>query len=314
VSANGIVAQRHRTAGVRGLTWLDRDGRRIGQVPVAPARYGDISLAADDRRIALTRATAEGSADVWSIDAVTGITTRLSFDVAFAEKPIWSPDGRWITFSGIAGSARNLYRRQASGGADPEMILKGRSFFTNPLSWTPDGGTLVIRDLDPRTGEDVWRLSVADGRLEPVLRSTSHEEDANLSPDGRWMALRSNESGRAEVYVHSFPIPDQKYRVSTEGGGSQSRSSFGRAFWRQDGRELVYVGGDGITVRTVAIEAVGGVLRVGAPQPLFRLPAAWAEFAPTSDLRRFLVLEELSTKESGTIQLIANWPTALNGR
>jgi serine/threonine protein kinase/Tol biopolymer transport system component len=314
VSQEGVLVERHRTLGVRGMGWLDRGGRRIGEVPVPAASYGDLTLSPDDRQIALTQFSSQGSVDVWTIDLARGISNRLTSDLVFCEKPLWSPDGRWVAFSALTAGKRKLYRKLATGAGDAEVLWEGRTTFTDPASWSGDGRTLVFRDLDPKTGEDIWRLPLeGERRPAPLLHSTSHEEDANLSPDGHWLSYRSNESGRAELYVQSFPTPEAKFRISTEGGGTQSRSNLGKAFWRRDGRELVYVGGDGVTVLSVPVEIAGG-FHAGTPRPLFRLPAGCVELVPTSDLQRFLVLEDRSTKESGSIQMIVDWPAELKER
>jgi hypothetical protein len=113
--------------------------------------------------------------------------------------------------------------------------------------------------------------------------------------------------------VQSFPAPDERHRISTDGAGTGARSTLGKAFWRRDGHELVYVGGDGVTVRSVPVDVAGG-FHAGVARTLFHLPAGCAEMVATTDLQRFLVLEERSTKESASIQLLTNWPAALKDR
>jgi Tol biopolymer transport system component len=314
VSATGVVVQRHRAPSVRGLAWLDRQGHRIGEVPVAPEAFQDLTLAPDNRQVAITRLNDDNSGEIWTIDTDRGIATRFTFDRPFCEKPCFSPDGRWIAFSSLEKNGRNIYRRLASGAGGPERLVTGRTGFGDAAGWTPDGRTLLFRDLDPTTGEDIWKMNVdGDRTAVPVLNGTPHEEDASLSPDGRWLAYRSNESGRAELYVQSFPAPDERHRISTDGAGTGARSTLGKAFWRRDGHELVYVGGDGVTVRSVPVDVAGG-FHAGVARTLFHLPAGCAEMVATTDLQRFLVLEERSTKESASIQLLSNWPAALTKR
>jgi hypothetical protein len=144
----------------------------------------------------------------------------------------------------------------------------------------------------------------------PLLHGRFHEEDPVISPNGRWIAYRSNESGRSELYVQSFPAPDAKYRISKEGAGEGTRSRFGRSFWRRDGRELVYVAGDGATVMSVAVETATS-FSAGTPRPLFRIPPGCSGLAARSDAQRFLVLEDVSTSESASIQMTLHWPALL---
>jgi hypothetical protein len=112
------------------------------------------------------------------------------------------------------------------------------------------------------------------------------------------------------MYVQSFPEPDAKYRISKEGAGQGTRSRFGRPFWRRDGRELMYVAGDGATVMTVAVQTEPS-FSAGTPRPLFRIPPECSGLEATSDAQRFLVLEDVSTSESASIQMTLHWPALL---
>src|SRR5262249_22033244 len=146
--------------------------------------------------------------------------------------------------------------------------------------------------------EDVWAMPQGPERKRfPLLHTRFHEEDPTISPDGRWLAYRSDESGRSELYVQSFPEPDAKYRISKDGAGQGTRSRFGTSFWRRDGRELLYVAGDGATMMSVAVQ-IGPSFSAGAPRALFRIPPACSALAASSDAQRFLVLEDVSTSES----------------
>jgi len=314
ISANGVIVQRHRSRPATALAWLDRQGRRIASIPTAPGPYTDVALSPDDDHVALGVSQPQGGADIWTIELGRGLASRLSFDLPFAEKAVWSPDGKWVFFSSLEAGVRTIYRKLANGAGQAEKVFVGKTGFVDAAQWTRDGRYFLYRDLDPVTGEDIWMIP-QEGDRSPVslLHTRYHEEDASLSPDGRWLAYRSNESGRAELYIQSFPTPDAKYRVSPDGAGTQSRSDFGKAFWRKDGRELVYVGGDGVTVLSVPIDTAHG-LQAGIPVRLFGIPPTCAGMAATSDLSRFLVLEQQSTKESASLQMIVDWPADLNER
>jgi Tol biopolymer transport system component len=282
-------------------------------VPAPAAQYFELSISPNDTRAALAASSLDNVSDIWTIELSRGTTTRLTVDQRFCENPKWSPDGRWIAFSSLNPPRRDIHRKLSSGAGEVELITPGLGAFSDAAGWSPDGRHLLIRNLEPETGEDVWALPVeGDRKPFPVLHSRYHEEDPSLSPDGRWLAFRSNESGRVELYVQSFPVPDAKQRVSRDGAGTQSRSPLGRAFWRRDGRELVYVGGDGVSVWSVPI-VPGGSLSLGTPRLLFRIPPECFEMVATSDLQRFLVLEDRSTKESPSIQMIVNWPAGMRG-
>jgi len=310
VSANGVLVQRRRTSRNSRLAWLDREGRRIAIVPGAPAHYQAFSLSPTNDRAACTRAT--GTAlDVWVVELASGLASRLTSNQKFPESPIWTPDGRWITFACIGEGGRDLCRALASGAGEVDVVERLKGDFDNPVSWTPDGSTLLMRILDPKTGEDVWAVpATGDRKRFPVLRGAFHEEDPQISPDGRWIAYRSDESGRTELYVQSFPQPDAKYRVSKEGAGPGTRSSFGRPFWRRDGRELLFVAGDGVTMMSAPVET-DAAFRAGTPRALFRIPSGCSGILATSDAQRFLVLEDVSTSEGASIQMVLHWPAKL---
>jgi Tol biopolymer transport system component len=296
------------------MAWFDRDGRRIGAVATPPDLFQNLSLSPDDSRAVLMHNSSDGAADVWTVDLARGLTSRLTADITFSEQPRWSPDGRSVVFAAITNGVRVLYRTPASGAGSPTIFLRGASGFTNPELWSPDGSTILYRELDPETGEDVWAVSATDSsRRVPVLHSRFHELDPALSPDGRWLAFRSDESGRAEIYVQSYPDPDTRFRVSSNGAGSQMRIAFGGPHWRRDGRELVFLSGDGVTVMTADV-APGPVLHVGTPRPLLRLPPGIGDLDPTSDHQRFLVLEDRADAEGECIHLLINWTAALPKR
>jgi Tol biopolymer transport system component len=314
VSANGVIVQRTRSQPANGLAWLDREGRPQGEVPMAPTQYFQVSLSPDEEHAALVRALPQGGQDIWTIELSSGLVSRLPVDLPFCETPAWSPDGKWLAFSALEGNRRNIYRKLANGAGETETYVERPTAFSNPLCWSRDGRYLLFRDLDPVTGEDLWMVQDSgDRKVLPLLHTRFHEEDASLSPDGRWVAYRSSESGRAELYVQSFPSPEEKVRVSSGGAGTGTRSSFGQASWRADGRELIYVGGDGVTVLSVPVETAGG-FRTGTPRPLFKLPGSCTAMVPTSDLKRFLILDQRSTKASASLQVILDWPAELKER
>jgi len=313
VSRNGIIAQRHRTPPSFVPTWLDRAGHRLGDVPVAAGFYFATSLSPDQQHMAMIRISEGGAGDIWTVDLDGGRANRLT-DLPYAENPVWSPDGKTIAFSALTGKVRNIYVVPAGGGREPELYVAAKTPFLDPVGWTPDGAYFIYRDLATQTGEDVWAVHESgDRKPYPLLHSRWHEIDSQLSPDGRWISYRSNESGRAELYIASFPSLDIRARVSTEGAGSGPRSESGRGYWRKDGREIAWTGSDGLTVLSASVETSGG-LRIGAPHRLFTLPQGAISLTPAVDLQRFLILEPRNTREGSSIQLIVDWPAELKGR
>ncbi len=224
--------------------------------------------------------------------------------------PVWSPDGTQIVFAAAGrGAPPNLYQK-ALNGSGPELLLKS-SFNSQPTDWSRDGRYIVYASLI-KTNWDLWFLPMtgAETDRKPVryIESEDNEHQGRLSPDGRWLAYVSDESGdRNEVYVQSFPTSGDKKRISV-GGGTEPK-------WRGDGRELFYVTADG---RLMAVSVTpGATLEFAVPEELFRIRivrqvlGVSGSYASTQDGQRFLV--NTLTEESNSVptKIVLNWPAAL---
>jgi Tol biopolymer transport system component len=270
VSAAGILAHRSGGAGgQRQLVWFDRAGRVLGTVgqpdentPTSPA------LAPDDRRVANGR-NLQGNTDIWLIEIGRDVATRFTFDPSLDVSPVWSPDGSRVVFRSIRNGPSDLFVKPANGAADEQPLLVTPQGKT-PLDWSRDGRFLLYANQDPKTQSDLWVLPLApstgaaDARKPfPVVQTSFDETQGQFSPDGRWLAYTSNESGRDEIYVRPFPESGGKWQVSTA-GGSQSR-------WRPDGKELFYVAADA-RLMAVPIHATPDGRAVDASTPLVLFP------------------------------------------
>ncbi|HEY3191510.1 MAG TPA: protein kinase, partial [Solirubrobacterales bacterium] len=237
-SANGTVA--YLTAPVREsrLVWLDRAGRDVGSVgePDRPGTTkrtfgGVLRVSPDGRSIAFMRLDPETqNGHIWVHDSARGTATRATFQPAFYNGVVWSPEGQRLVFGG--GQYIEL-REKALAGSSEEKTLFSSPYTLAPLDWSHDGRFILYRLLDPKTAWDLWAMPLS-GELKPwpIVRTRFNEYQARLSKDGRWMAYTADESGRAEVYVRPFPGSEDKWLISTGGGASPC--------WRADGRELFY--------------------------------------------------------------------------
>jgi dipeptidyl aminopeptidase/acylaminoacyl peptidase len=279
--------------------------------------------------MAVTR-TVQGNVDVWLIDVARGVPSRLTFDAAIDSAPIWSPDGGLVIFRSIRTGVFDLFEKSASATAEERPLLVNSQQKT-PLDWSQDRRFLLYGTHDPKTASDLWALpmmgeppSTVSGRPEPaegrkpfaILQSSFDEIEGQFSPDGRWLAYTSNESGRYEIYIRTFPEVGGKWLVSAAGGG-QPR-------WRRDGRELFYVAPDGrlmaVPIRRLAPDAPA--LEAGAPVPLFptRLATggnifntgvlARAQYAVAAD-GRFLMNIAADDGITSPINIVQNWDAAL---
>ncbi len=211
----------------RTLVWVDQRGRAT-PIPAPADAYYQPRLSPDGRYVALL--TRESVAAIWVYDTQSAVRSRVPFD-GFATAPIWTPDGRRLVFGGARAGNVNLFSVPADGSG-PEQRLTTNAAAQYPVSWTPDGEVLVFLQCTSQC--DVWALSGSGSSAKawPVIESPADEQYATLSPDGKWLAYMSNESGRIEVYVRSFRDGGPRYQISSEGG------AFPR--WSLDGRRLYY--------------------------------------------------------------------------
>jgi serine/threonine protein kinase len=308
-AASGIVAYRTERAGTRQLTWLDRSGKSVGAIGAPDtADLSQVEPSPDGKRIAVVRVV-NGNVDVWLIDAARGIPTRFTFDAAADRYPVWSPDGNRIVFQANRRKGPlNLYWKLSNrDGAEDELLLESNQPKA-PVDWSPDGHFLLFRSGDLQTGSDLWILPV-HGNKKPVpfLKTPFEERNGQFSPDGKWVAYESNESGRFEIYVQPFPGPGRKVPISSN-GGAQPR-------WNKNGKEIFYVSLDSkLTAAPVKVSPDGESIESGTPATLFpvRIPGGPVtafgrqEYAVSSDGQRFLV--NLAADEAASpITLIYNW-------
>jgi len=240
------------------LTWFDRSGSRRGTVG-APEDTGGPELAPDGLRVAVHRTDrVTNTSDVWVVDGAQQM--RLTFDPASDAAPVWSPDGATIMFRSNRTGNNHLYRKSSSGSGEDELLLQSSESKT-PTDWSSDG-RFVLYQSDARTSMNIWALPLDEGRNPlVVVQSPFDERNAQFSPDRRWVAYVSTQSGPGEVYVRSFLGQAGQWQVSTA-GGVQPR-------WSPDGRELFYIAPDGMLMAT-PLSVADGALTIGVPKPLFQ--------------------------------------------
>jgi eukaryotic-like serine/threonine-protein kinase len=304
VSQNGILVYLPAIDSDTQLVWVDRTGSRQGEVG-EPARYGQIALSPDERRLAVELQDDGGASDIWVIDLARGITSRITFDPASDMDPVWSPDGREIVFSSSRSGKKDLFRKRV-GGHEAEMLVLESQDDKVPESWSRDGRFLLYLS-GPVSKRAFWALPMtAEASAAPleIMRGDFMLDECQISPDGEWIAYVSNVSGQAEVYIEPFRAPGERIQVSPSGGGQPK--------WRADGRELFYAKSDGTIMAAAAIQAREH-LEVGLPQPLFKMGPAlpdYDDYAPSLDGQRFLI--KVPVNEATTnIQLVINWTSLL---
>ena len=308
VSSNGVLVLAPGLGFPKKVVWLDREGKQAGELPLPEASYGAPTFSPDGGSVAIFRGSTE-SEDLLRLDLARGVPTRLTFGPYQNNAPIWSPDGQWIVFASNRGPSRDFYRLSADGAGSEELLVKLEGNFNDPCDWSRDGQFIIYHSLHPQTNNDLWWIPMADEHKPvPFLKTPFRERDARFSPDGRWVAYCSDESGRAEVYVQSFPNPGAKVRVSTDGAKDYT---FGiRSVWWPRSDEILYLASDESTVMAVPVEP-GETIHVGAPRPLFKLPIGAIQVNASADGKRFLVTLPVQGRAQSALTVVINWDAGL---
>jgi Tol biopolymer transport system component/predicted Ser/Thr protein kinase len=312
VSENGMLVYRPADA-VPGseLVWRDRAGKRLGAAVGKPGRFAEMALSPDEKTVAVT--ARDGSqGDIWLEEMGRGVLSRFTFRSGVNRIPIWSPEGSRIVFAfqslSSGGGSADIYQKPAGGNGQEELLLHG-GIDAFPDDWSPDGKLLVYEQTGQNTAVDLWLVPLSgDRKPVPYLQTPFNEIGARFSPDGRWLAYQSNESGQFQVYVQTVPLSGAKYQISTSGGNSPH--------WRRDGKELFYVSGD---QKLMAVPVkLGATVEAGTPQPLFPVSAfqsyvsANFYYAPVRDGQRFLVMEPVRGEAAVAppFTVVTNWQAA----
>ena len=302
-SASGSVLVYRNTGPRLGrLTWFGRRGEVIGEVGM-PDEYQTPAASPDGRRIAVARTDDRtNTSDIWVNDVEGRRLTRLTFGPALDSSPIWSPDGTRVAYASSRDGRVQIMTTKADGGGSEEMIAAWPQMM-QPTDWSIDGRVLLFTTRHAKTGLDVWALPLAGDRKPwPLLQTPFDESDAHVSPDGRWVAYVSNESGLDQIYVRSFPEAEGRFQISVTGGAHPR--------WRRDGRELIFVAPDGMLTAVDAMH--DSTFRSGNPEPLLRLPDATA-FTMGPGGEQFLVLVP-NDDASHSLHVVINWKTELDAR
>jgi len=305
-SANGVLAHGVAAAISSQIGWFDRQGKSVGTVGSA-GDYADPELSADGKRLAVCRDDPRtGTPDIWILDTSRGTFSRLTFHPRWEVYPVWSPDASRLAFSWDKEGNNEIYLKPAGGGPEERIWKDPRSGY--PLDWSSDGRFLIIAVSDPKTRSDLWMLPLEGSRTpKPLLQTPFNESEARVSPDGRFLAYTSDESGRPEVYVQPFPSLSDKWQVSSQGGT--------KARWRRDGKELFYLADDGMLM---SVDLKTGSFDASVPRPLFQtrtprvdFPGFHSLYDVTPDGQRFLVVSEPEGRSSPPITIVLDWTAGL---
>jgi eukaryotic-like serine/threonine-protein kinase len=301
-ASNGTIAFWSGPLTPSELVWVDRTGRALATLADA-TRYDSPSLSPDGKRVLVTQRRNQNDNEMWLFDAATGASSsRITFTRGVARFGIWSPNSNEVVYSMGTRDGPQIFRKAASGAGEEVRVAGiGGNYAVFPDDWSRDGRWLLYVIASERAF-DVWSLDVERQKQEPVLQSPANEVQPRLSPNGRWLAYASDETGTWEVYVRGFGETQGKWQIS-RGGGTQP-------VWRGDDRELFYVDPRGV-LTAVAISG-DRTLSASSPQPLFQttLPNALAPFrtsyAVAPDGTRFLLTALRPATQASSITIVVN--------
>jgi serine/threonine-protein kinase len=308
-SGNGTLVYLHGRSPNRALYRLvrvDRSGRSLPLVSEVDDYYGP-RFSPDGKRLAFAKG--EVNQDVWVADLERGTVTRLTPEDSEEFDPVWSSDGKQIAYASDRRSLEPRVFGRPSDGSGEEKVLGKRETALIPQSWSSDGKTLVLSEVLPATGWNIWTLEPDRGAgPRPFLVTPDTEAQPDLSPDGRWIAYTSDESGRFEVYARPFPGPGGKLQISADGGMEP--------VWSRDGRELFYRNGD----RMMAVPVrLGQQLHAGRPAALFTgggfLALPFVEFRQydvAPDGKGFVMIHLPDAQAAAVPILVTNWFSELD--
>lgn len=297
-----LVAQQGTDSGAAQILWFDRKGQEIG-VALKPGIYGNIFLSPNGKTVSSdTTDPASQNTDIWTYDLETQSAKRLTFDPSIDSMPVWSPDGNRLVFASNRDLKFDLYLKDANG-AQEEKIIPADGPDRFPNDWSHDGKYVLYE-----RGPDLWYVTIPELKASQFLKAASTLKSAQFSPDGKWVAYASNESGRWEIYVTSFPDARGKWQVSNAGGDQPK--------WRSDGKELFYLAPD---AKLMAVPVTTGAnFDARTPAVLFQANprdtiAATSEqffYDVSKDGQRFLINTQVKTSMR-PMSVVLNWAAKL---
>jgi eukaryotic-like serine/threonine-protein kinase len=301
ISDTGMLAWIAGSAtGNMQLTWFDRDGKELDTVG-SPGQMETAALSPDGKFVVTDRSTADRSSELWRYDLNRGTESRFTFDTKRATNPVWSFDGKFVAYVAVLNGKNTVVAKPAAGDAPPQVIAEfDTPVFTN--SWSRDGKFLVVVNLLPATQHDIFvitdPLDPTKRRMATWLQTPAAETYPVLSPDSKWLAYGSTETGSMQIYVSSFPGKEAKFQITSAGGM--------HPIWSADGKEIFYLSLQRVLMK-VAV-STGARFEFSTPEMLFQTRVTTSSVAAVSaDGKRFLMPSILNEAAGTPIHIVTDW-------
>jgi Tol biopolymer transport system component len=284
-------------------TWYDAAGAQVGTLNVPAGHYETIRISPDGTRGVLVRSTSPSESSLWLVDMARGGAAALSSGPGRNDNPVWSPDGTRVVWTADRDGIQKFYVRNVNDATGEQLLFASPTPFKNPSDWSPDGRWITFTQLDAGTAQNIYVLDASGGK-EPALfvRGAARDIGGPVSPDGRWMAYLSDEGGRIQLYVQSFPTPGRSTQISDEGAVF--------AWWSRDSRQLTFLSDDLQHLWRVDVQP-GAPFVVSTPRQIATLPPEIVSVDAMPDRQRFVAIAPERTG-TGSITLVQNWRAALS--
>ena len=297
-----LLLQTGAGVGTSQVLWFNRNGKELGSAG-PPGLIANAALSPDGHRVVFDQMERDGSHwDVWTHDLASDATARLTFGPGLNQLPVWSPDGKQVLYAAIRKGAWGLHIKNADGSGSERQVADLTTTIMGPWDWSRSGNVLFW------TNGELWYLPSPDAQAKPLIRENWIVRNAQLSPDGKWIAYSSNESGNWEIYVTPFPRADNKWQIS-RGGGKEPR-------WRRDGKELFFLSAEGKMI-AVPIKATAN-FEAGSPETLFQTHTRQSisaldrvSYDVSADGQKFLIDTKVDEPNALPLSIILNWTSEL---
>lgn len=303
VSRNGKLAYYSAPTTNTLASWVNASGKVTGSVKLPPGQYSGVRVSPDGSHAILVRSVSATESSLWNVDLERGGAVPLSTGAGRNDQPVWSADGKRVFFASDRDGAADLFVKTVADATPEQPFYRSKVMFKNPEDVSRDGEWLLFTSLDPANAQNMYLLPRnGQGPAVPYIQGPQRDFQGRTSPDGHWLTYTSDETGRFEIYLESFPKAGLKRQVSADGGLA--------SVWSADGKSISYVSGDLRSMMRVDFTP-GVAPKIGAPQRLFTLPDA--SFAGDFDSRTNRYLTLLPERVgAGSVTIVQNWITALD--
>jgi Tol biopolymer transport system component/predicted Ser/Thr protein kinase len=306
-SMTGTIAYLKDPSFYTKAVWLDASGRETGSIALQRGAYLGVKIAPSGTQAALVRQTSRNESNISLLDLARASVVPISSGSGMNSAPVWSPDSTKVVFASDRDGPSNFFIKDVTTGSAEQVFYQSPSLFKTPTAWSYDGQRIVFNQLDPGRFQNLYWIPTS-GDLKPVrvVDTVYRDVDGSLSPDGRWLAYLTDDTRTLNILVQPFPGPGPSVVVTNSGALT--------AWWRRDGRQIVFVNDSVSELWVVDVDGSGATFKASPPRLLARLPKAVVSLDAMPDRQRFLALVPENATAPRTVTLLTNWTAALAGR